>query len=144
MKKLGAILVILAVALPAMARENASEDAGLKETVQSPIVLRPGDYFSGEITSDALKSWDIFPIVCIGSGTLNFQIEDGYIMGDTMLGLLFKAKPTAGLAEWGYATSPDTISLSAPVSVYGVLLGIAGYLKCPGGFPAGYYVDASF
>ena len=109
--------------------------------------LTPGqstDWVYGQL--DGLLSqrfFDVFVIVntSTSTGKLHVEIEDRFILGDTMLGILIQPGASP-VIDW--ATSPDIIYLG-PVPMPGPnwALVITGYLASPGGFPAGYYYSIS-
>jgi len=138
-----ALLALCLTALVGVGASGAGGNAAGSASAKEPFVyqMSPGDYADG--SNDLPGLWqqgyrDVILVINMGpgTGTWNMTIEDCCLMGDTMLAI----KIGAGGLEWGVATSPDTINLG-PVSMpaQSWALVITGYVRCPGGFPAGYY-----
>jgi len=143
MKKMLILIVIVAFAAPALA---ANEVPGLEkyDEILGPYVMYPGDMFSSDtsIHGPWPTYYDIWIFLCIGTGTVEVAITDCCIMGDTMIALLLQYG--IGFLDWALGTSPASAIVSAPVSTWGIYFIVTGFYACPGGFGAGYYIDAYF
>ena len=145
MKKLMVLISILVFASAAMADSTMeeSERGGI-----GPLLLYPGDWISSFSTLYTLTDKDYFTIVVVGSGTFEFAIRDCCAPGDTLINFLYKHGPApAGLVGYDYCTSPCEASVTtsvSEVSEYAIFIGLAMYLDCPAGLPAGYFFDIYF
>ena len=142
MKRLLILIALVAFAAPVMAAEIEGDGT---DDIMPYVILYPGDYYAGSNSLDMF--WpldrDNWFFVTMGDGILNVTIEDCCTMGDTLFGYLHWYYH--GIVDWGYAISPETITLQA-ITPY--MLGLfrvqIGYLHKIGTYPAGYYIDASF
>ena len=149
MKKL-LIVAVLALLLTALVGgtvatgSGGANSAGADAKDTFVYQMTPGQHVSDYGDLGGTISQQVFDVYFIintstSAGNLKVVIEDCCIMGDTMLGILIRPG-VSPVVKW--ATSPSVVTLG-PVSMPGRnwALVIAGYLQCPGGFPAGYYWD---
>lgn len=132
------VIMMLAVSTQLMA-QNAEPGATPAGTTEF-VVLAPGQSTTLNRVLDApiQQDKDITLILAQGAGPLHIEVIDCCIMGDTMIGILLApdASGTWGVIGLDYATSPDVAVID--VSISGLSILITGYLRAPGGFPAGY------
>ncbi len=141
MKKLLILVTVIAWGTAVMAADLEVDDI---KSIYGPIVLCPGDVYSGdsELFADMFADFDMWIIFTVGHGLLSVTVEDDEPLGDTMLSLLMS--PITGLEDWAWAISPEPIEVSALSHTYGFYLMMTGYRDCSGGYPAGYAVDVEF
>ena len=149
MKKL-LVVAVFAVVLTALVGSSivvgdSGNSAGIADRsstfVWAPLMLGGSKSETGTLSAGLPTDFDVTFILPVGSGTLNVEIEDCCILGDTMAGIFIQQ---GGVVDVQTATSPATIVKNISVSGWTWVLLITGYLDAPGGYPAGYYLDASF
>ena len=142
MKTLLISLVICAIAVPAMAANV--EEAETDEIAQPSLVLYPGDYYSfySALYGPCLFGRDLWPFLTVGQGTLTVEVEDCCSMGDSLFADLRWF--WHGIVDYGYVTSPTTITLESSAYSLGLFVAKVCYVHSIGGYPAGYYLDVSF
>ena len=125
---------------------NNAEDTSADSTVWQ-VTMTPGS--SAGDHGSLYDTWmngevDAIVLVLVGTGTLTMDIVDGYIQGDTMLGLLYVLRASGWTGDYAWATSPDFLRLTMSVNGWAIVIMYNGYLAAPGGFPAGYDWTAEF
>jgi hypothetical protein len=130
------LLVAMTGGIAIAAEGNAIEgaDDGVSGTIYY-VDMTSGGYYatSSALYADYPDDYDIFRVT-VGEGcvAINFAQTDCCLIGDTMG---FGIPPTVVTATspkvgtWGGTLSPGTYDI------------ISGYAKCPGGYPAGYYMQ---
>jgi len=143
MRKWLVLVCIFAFAAP-VAAADVDPDAGPTRDVIGPEVLYPGDVYNGYNELDGMlwSYYDVWMFICVGTDTFQVDVTDCCLMGDTMLNLLIDY--FSGMVGYDMATSPASATVTDTVSDAGAYFVVAGYTYHPGGFPAGYYVDAYF
>jgi len=142
MKRLLVFIVLIAIAAPAMAADVEGDGT---DDIMPYVILFPGDYYSA--SSTLYTFWpldrDNWFFVTVGDGLLTVTMEDCCTMGDTIYAYLHWYYH--GFVDWGYAISPETVTLQANTPyMYSLFRVQTGYWHKIGTYPAGYYIDASF
>lgn len=145
MKKMMVLISILVFASAAMVDGTAE---GSERGAIGPLFLYPGDWISSFSTLYTLTDYDFLSIITVGSGMFEFTVRDCCAPGDTMINILYRYAPApVGLVGYDYCTSPCDASVTTRVNEgieYSVFIGLAMYIDCPAGLPAGYFFDIYF
>lgn len=139
MKKMLMILAALAFATSAMAADL--EEDGTR-AIKPLRVLAPGDSFTQ--FSPLLTPWpaeiDSWPILCLGTGTLNISVSDYYDSGNVIFGLSWKFGSTSVTPN--LCTTGCTFSITEQVLNPTFFIVFVGY--APESIPRGYDIRVSF
>lgn len=141
MKKLLVLIAVFAFVIPATTADAEGQGA---DDILAVEVLYPGDQesYSGNLYGSWMLDQDFWIFIVVGDGHLSVTVEDCCTLGDTIGGILFRT--FHGIVDWGYASSPETVTLQSSSSSLSLFVVEVFYLQTLMGYPAGYFLDVSF